>query len=359
MKNLLDFATNSEVNVRNLKKFSALVFEREIPCYDLPAGIILKVRPLFYGVNGYVRTLKTSKQRKAVIVVNSRTVLHTPKKRTNVVTWFYVYATIVHELEHIRLIQELESNKKIDFKRFIAALYQYNRYSWMYADNIFRGLIPIPNYARLQNRMTSLPELICTLNGFNRAYDVFGDLLEVDEKKTVLMMIASLVFLSNHMEITYGISAQPYNQFAQNLIIIQKKVEKDITVLKRLKQLQNIFDSNGILLSPEKMYQDRNAENAEYYDSLLVRLFLVYDMNWGHLFLKNTEFFRYMEKLANEYCMRTVYYLKNIQIGEVFLNADVLQDNAAMLIRNTERLNVLMKKFGMKHTSGSVFALYK
>lgn len=358
MIKILDFAINSEVNVRNLKIFSALVFERENLHYNLPSTFMLKVCPLFYGVNGYVRTMKTSKQRKTVVVVNSRTVLHTRKKHSSLVTWFYVYATIVHELEHIRLIQQLESVERTDFKRFIAALYQYNRYSWMHSDNIFRGLIPIPDYTKLQNRMTSLPELICTLTGFNRAFDVFGDLLEEKERKMFAMMIASLDFLCNHMEITYGTSAQPYNQFAQNIIAIQKKVRKDVTVLDQLKQLRNMFDPTGVIFSPMKMYQSRTVEDAEYYDSLLIRLFLVYDMNWGHLFSENMELFSHMEKLANEYCAHTVYYLKNLQIGGVFLSADVLQDNAAMLIRNTERLNVLMKKFGMKHTAGSVFALY-
>lgn len=65
-----------------------------------------------------------------------------------------------------------------------------------------------------------------------------------------------------------------------------------------------------------------------------------------------------MCRLANIYCSEAVNYLKNIVSGEVFLSKSVLQDNAAMLIKNVNTLNELMSLYHMPRTSGSVLPLF-
>ena len=93
-------------------------------------------------------------------------------------------------------------------------------------------------------------------------------------------------------------------------------------------------------------------------DEILIRLFISLSIDWTSIFATHTDFYNHIAALANNYCEKTVYYLKNISLGEVFLHKDILQDNAAMLIKNVHILNKLMNKYGMNHTSGSVLPVY-
>lgn len=85
---------------------------------------------------------------------------------------------------------------------------------------------------------------------------------------------------------------------------------------------------------------------------------MTYDMDWKSAFENSPELHKHIESLSNEYCRRSIEFMKNIHVGEVFLSKDLLQDNAAMLIRNTDKLNKLMQRFNMEHTTGSLIPLF-
>lgn len=93
-------------------------------------------------------------------------------------------------------------------------------------------------------------------------------------------------------------------------------------------------------------------------DELLVNLFITFDVDLTEMFEKDPEFKMRMSRLANEYCAKTITFIQQQKKGEVFLDDTILQDNAAMLIMNANRLNLLMEKYGMEHTGGSVIPLY-
>jgi hypothetical protein len=267
-------------------------------------------------------------------------------------TWFYIYATIVHELEHIQLTLDLEGQGLPEYKRFMAALCQTRKMQRKQWNGI------VPNYSQMKKRMTSLPELICTQVGFRRGFDVLSSAMDTQERELVSQMINSVGFLCKHLEITYATSSQPYNQFSRCILSIHEHVQKEPQLRSRYKQLGYIVDEIGNFYTPQFLYMQSQQDGQEFYDSMLIHLFILFDMNWQAAFDENKEMFLHMERLANQYCRQSVLYLKNMKMGEAFLGVDVLQDNAAMLIRNTERMNALMRRFGMKHTEGSLIPLY-
>ena len=76
------------------------------------------------------------------------------------------------------------------------------------------------------------------------------------------------------------------------------------------------------------------------------------------MFRKSPGLRNHLEELANRYCRSTIDYLKDSAIGRVFLDEAILQDNAAMLAKNVDRLNKLMVQYNMAHTEGSIIPLY-
>lgn len=341
----------------SIKRFSELVFAHEISRYDFDYPVFFKLRPNLNAINGYVQAYMLKQKRTATVTLNTVAFLRMAKK-DGVPVWFYIYTTIVHELEHLRLIKILETGECANFNDFAAALCQYNAYTKQNLSGLFDGLIPIPDYSKVKEGMTSLPELICTQKGMHRAFEVLNEVLSNEAKSTVLKMTESIDFLCEHIEITYRRSSQPYNQFAQNIITMSNRLAKDNSVSEKLKLLNCFFDKEGRPHSPVVLYERAINENEKLYNALLIHIFLLFDIDWKSIFTEHTELFSLLESLADTYCSQTVEYLKNISTGEIFLSVDILQDNAAMLIKNTERLNTLMKRYGMKRSGGSVFALY-
>ena len=359
MRRIIDFAKSMDINIKNIRSFANLVFEEERLRYKGSSEIKLCVYVFGSHVNGYVRTINVGSRRYARVVLNGFPFLQDKEHRNPTLTWYYIYATIVHELEHIRVAQLLEDNDSpVSFQTFMAGLCQHNRHS---STDWIRGISNysfVPNYVKNKRRTTSLPELICTQNGLHRAYEVMGRLLRERDRIIVETTMHSVDFLCDHIEITYERSAQPFNLFARNLLKIRNRIMRDRRCLDQMPQLKVIVDENGNLHSPLAWFNSMSETNRTFYHELLIRVFLFLNMNWEQYFAENKEFFDYMETLANEYCKRTVFYLKNMHMGEIFFEQDILQDNAAMLIKNTAWLNVLMDRFQMKHTYGSVVSMF-
>lgn len=253
----------------------------------------------------------------------------------------------------------LKNNEPPQYSRLLAAVQQLGLEDKR-RERTGNKIKTVPNYYKLKEirRITSLNELVCTQVGFQRAYDMLKELLSTEEKQAISMIMQSVDFLCSHLEISYKKSLQPYNLFAQSILGIQNRLKRDIQLLDNFPQLKYIVNVNGKIFSPEEWYQYENGAAPDFCDAMLIRLFLLFDMNWEDIFQRNHDFFLHMEQLANQYCQQTVYYLKNMEIGEVLWNQNILQDNAAMLIKNTAVLHKLMHKFGMKHTGGSVVSLF-
>lgn len=93
----------------------------------------------------------------------------------------FLYATIVHELEHLHLTRLLES-KGVNYREAVAALNQYCYRFWM-SNGIYDLLTP--RRRKTKKRYDSSPaEIQCNLVGMRRAYEMLSeDYLRIVRRK--------------------------------------------------------------------------------------------------------------------------------------------------------------------------------
>ena len=357
MKKILDYVQNKKVNFKTIRTFVQMVLKAETQRFQFSFPVYCKTVFFLSPINGYVRSIQSSRKKHACVVLNSYPFLLSKKERSQTLTWLYVYATVVHELNHLKIQTQLEEGGNYDYASFMAGLCQYNQHrNWIHS---LERISDAPDFMRLNHRSLTLLELICTQEGLHRAYAVLNEILSEDESSTINAIIYSVDFLLEHMEVHYSASSQPLYLFKKNLLDIHKKIQVDAGILNQLKQLSLLFDEKGNMHTPLAMFRRIDEENRKFYDAILIHL-LVNLQNltpWEQAFAENPDFHAYMEALANSYCQRSVNYLQDAHIFRAFISPDVLQDNAATLINTTNTLYTWMGIFNMKLTGGIVFPM--
>ena len=357
MKEILKYAQTKKVNSKTIRTFVQMVLKAETQRFQFPFPVSSNTVFFFGSINGYVRISRSQQKKHACVILNSYPFLLSKKKRSQTLTWLYIYATVVHELNHLKIQMQLEEGSNYDYTSFMAGLCQYNQHrNWIHS---LKRISVAPDFMRLNHRSLTLPELVCTQKGLHRAYDVFNEILSEDERSTINAIIYSVDFLCEHMEVHYGASSQPLYLFKKNLLDIHKKIQDDVGILNQLKQLSLLFDEKGNMHTPLAMFRRIDEANKAFYDSILIHLFVNLQnlTPWEQAFAESPDFHAYMEKLANEYCQRSVNYLEDAHMFKAFLCPDVLQDNAATLINTTNTLYAWMGMFNMKLTGGIVFPM--
>lgn len=271
---------------------------------------------------------------------------------------FYLYATIIHELKHIEL---LEKKNLGDYSELVAFWEEYRNFSRLrLLDGINLVLMGKNTRASQKKKYrVSAAEILCNLWAFQRSYLVLGSYLTEQERDTVETMIRSLSFLKEHLIISYSSGNHPYNLFPKMISEVQLVLKKDPGKrAEDLKPMQCLFLPDGQAKPVEQLFRERTDTNAMVTDGVLINWFICADMDFSGIFRKCPALKNHMEALANRYCAHAIGYLKDSGIGKVFLDDALLQDNGAMLVKNVDRLNKLIDRYAMAHTEGSIFALY-
>lgn len=359
---LCQFVRQKKVTAMNLYHFCELVIEEELKRRPLlnPPQFRIKFSPL--PVNGYVKMRLQGGTQHCIATINIFSLLRNRKGTYGAMCYFYLYATIVHELEHVRLLSELNTARIPEYRRFLATTQQILLSASTKRKGISRKIISQLNNTKIRRRhgIVSLDELICTKAGLKVAFAQLQNALSAEERRIIIEMIESVSFLCESLEIDYRSHDRAYNSFARTFSALAEAIHNAPILLQHFGQLAWLFDKDGSLVPIHLIFQyAKDHPETDLYDEFLIRLFISCDLEWSDFFKNCPAFQRYMEVLANNYCDRCVKYLKNMAVGEIFLKPQVMQDNAAMLIKNTARLNFLMEKFGMKHTKGSVIPLYR
>ena len=356
MTEYLDNGITGKYSLTHLKKYAQHVIDNEL-CGDLKKRVSIKCCLMPIPGNGYVGVRKVEDSYQYRIRINLLPFL-IGQYTSNRMRLFYLYATIVHELYHVQL---LECQKVASYCELMAFWEEHRDFTQLrLMDNL--GMLLMRKKAMVTQRnkyRASVAEILCNLTGFEKGYKVFGEYLSQTEIATIDKIIISLRFLGKHMAITYGHGNQPYNLFTKMVREIQPLLKKDPTKLSdSLKPMMCLFSLEGHVKSIEQLFSERTEENAQVIDGLLTHWFICADMDFSSIFEKEPALKVHLEKLANQYCAAAIQYMKNIEIGAVFLDEDILQDNAAMLVKNVDRLNKLMIRYDMVHVEGSIIPLY-
>lgn len=325
------------------KDYCKKVFAEEIEREGFK-GVTLKIinTPLVKS-NGYVKpNIKNSTYE---VVVN----LNSFKNLSSDDAMFYMYETIAHEIEHIKTFEKTKEEGFNDYEHFVSLL-EYISYLYELrqpAIDLNMGLVKRIMLSRKMSRNydVSTGEIKSSLEGYRKSKEKSG--FKKDDKK-VDIIIKSLEFLNNNLEITYdrnNISGLKLNIFLRNTSCYLKNFPE---LINKYKILGIVFNKSGIK-SIEELYDERNSENAKIIDNVI--LSMISESN-----IPQREDIRmYLCELISDYNQKTIDFHKNMKYGKVFIDSEKkLNDNLRAMINKSKYLNSVLRSMGMENKQGVV-----
>lgn len=354
------FMEQCDISKRSFALFCRLVFEKET---DRMQWSNWKQRPKLCIINlpirsnGIVHYLYVKNYRRARVIINIYPLLHS-EKCSNQMKFFYLYATIVHELEHIHLLHLAEQYAEPNYFEMLAAWDQLYRHRGMGVYKVSDLLFSRKKGNAEKRSAASTAEIFCNIQGFMQAYTVLKKYLWYSNQKLVIQMIDSLEFILQNQEITYDNKGRVLGSFVSTIkqMSIYHRYNSNASV--RFPMLKYLFYPDGSLISADDMIKKTGISDKYFYDAVLVRMFIWWDGDWNALFEKTEGLRERICELANDYCHQCITYLTNYDIARVFWTEEILQDNAAMLTKSICIIKAKMKEYEMETTVGGVFPLY-
>ena len=343
---------NYNVSYKNVENFAKEVLKEKASFETFKVKLWVGVIP--FGANGYTSAFKWKGTFHFFIFVNIYPYL-TDKNQTNRMKWFYIYTTLIHEITHIKLL--ISSNVEWEYATYIALIEE--------VANIKKNIIPqilsrwmIPG-KKSQKKIysTSSVELLCNYKGLESAYDMFQAFLTEKEKNAAMMLLRAAQFLIDHIEIGYYLDGIPYNKFNKSIVQVQQLTQKGYGLTENYPQLQKIYTVDGKLKSMEKIFRERTDANKSFLDRVIFQMFTNLELDYSSIFEENDALKKHIEFLANQYCEKCIDYVEHIKIGTIFLERELLDDNALLLAKNVRYVNQLMAKYGMVHTGENLFLI--
>ena len=339
---------------REIRGFCREVFRFETERRSI-ANAKLTFFPLPARMNGMLFAYYKEGEPRCKVLLNWFSCIRKNARSMNM-TLYYLYNTIVHELRHIELLDA----QRIHTYAELMAHYEETYTIALRRPIDFVYMLPLNKKrktARERQYQTSYAEVLCNLEGYTTALEAFRGVLPSEKVETLETVVDALKFLRSHIAITYNIRNHPYNSFVLAMHGLQSLFRRKEKQIKVTSLAQMLFDEKGQLKTMPHIAKAQNVDEAMI-DDILVNLFIVLDTDFSEVLESAPELKARLTRLANAYCEKTVQFIQNQKLGEVFLNEDVLQGNAAMLIMNADRLNQLMDKYGMERTGGGVIPLY-
>lgn len=335
---------------KEYKEFCSKVFKIETEQESLK-NIVLKLLPISI-INCYGYIIPELKKSEYKLVINSSKYagLSEEKKR------FYTYVTICHEIEHIKTFEKTKSKKYFDFEHFIALL-EY--ISYLKDLNVPYNKIDLNvKLSRLilkkmkQNYTISTGELKSSLVGYVKASN--SNL--VKKRENVDIVIDSLIFLNNNMNICYNNSGLIVDKFAYYLIKVRKYIIEYPEILQDYRILLNFFKDDGKMKDIYDIFSNITEENKKFYDRFIINLLSVLIPNQKFAeSMTDNKFKLYLEELINNYNLSAIHYYQNIELGKIFIdNEKILYENLKIILERIQNLNKISKSYSLKRTTGII-----
>lgn len=314
-------------------------------------NVRLKVIPIsIINCSGYmIPNIKKSEYR---IIINARNYskLSLEDKK------FYTYITICHEVEHIKAFEKTKDENYYVFEHFmtlieyISYLYDYN----ILYDEMQLGIVTkklILNELK-RNYKTSINELRSSLVGYMKA----NNLVSHKSKKSTELIIKSLVFLNDNMQVSYNRNGMVVDKFAFYMSKTIKYINKHPKILQEYKVLLNFFNANGSLKEVYELYNNITEENKMFYNNFIINLLSILIPNEKFVnSLDDKKFKSYLEELINAYNEKAVYYYQNIDLGAIYISdKKILYENLKVILSKIKRLNELSRVCNFKRTAGMI-----
>jgi|GEM_PF-4141677 hypothetical protein len=342
---------NKHVTYKVLKKYILEVYEELKEKEECNSDIHVIYVPI--KINGFLFS-KYNGTWKNEIFINVYTMLKASDKQ-NIMCYFYSYATLSHEIEHIRIINALGSSSNITYSRLLAMFEQIimnvKKKPLFLLDMVMTSNIAEKKY------YTSPIEISCIKSAYESALDYMKDDMPLSNYKNIYNICDAVSFWEDNMELGYYIKDRPYNLFVYLFDNIGKCLLQDKEIYDKYPIVSQLFNSDGTVLSIDRIFDNFYDLNRKLCDKIIIHLFMYYKTDYTDIFLQRREVKEYINKLANEYCKQVIRYYQNISFGACFLQESILIDNLIVMQSNVECLINLMKIYKMEHTDGGIIPL--
>lgn len=325
------------------KDYCKKVFDKEIQREKLDDVTLKIINTPLNNSNGYVNPNLKKETYQIVINLNSFKNLSEQDKI------FYIYETISHEIEHIKTFQKTQEEDFIDYDHFMSIL-EYISYLFELkqpALNMNMSLVKkiLLNKKMNRNYDVSSNELKASLEGYKKAKQYSES--NKDSKK-VDIILSSIEFLNNNIEVTYDRYNVPnikMNMFLRNASIYIKRFPE---ILNKYKSLRLIFNKEGIK-SIEELYNIRNDKNAKIIDNVVLGIININNIP------EDENIRDYISNLIVDYNHKVINYYKNINIGKVFIDDErKLNENMNIMLKRAKYLNMILSSMDRKNEYGLI-----
>jgi hypothetical protein len=347
--------------IQSLKSFCRALFYAKVDDLNLKEwAISLKFQCTPFRPNGYVQAIRTKKKWKFYISIN---LWHVSKNKcySNAERYFYASATLCHELHHVYLQVNGEKNRFDNYLDYIAFMEANGRFSNNYLAEVYSMIFSIKKYHqyRKYKYITTPAELVCMRYGYADSLSLLDSILSKNEKIVIERIVESISLVYETIEVSYLRNSQPINLFAKLLgnVVTASRKKSDFTT--RYPQFRLLLQETGDLRDFEDIYRIGKAEQLTYCADVVVRLFFFADES--SLMKKGLpdDMYNDIERWANKYIAMGIRYLQTKDLAKVILSDQIVEDNAAVIIKNITLLNRRMTLLGMKHNIGNVLPIYK
>lgn len=325
------------------KDYCKKVFDKEIQREKLNDVTLKIINTPLNNSNGYVNPNLKKETYQIVINLNSFKNLNEQDKI------FYIYETISHEIEHIKTFQKTQEEDFIDYDHFMSIL-EYISYLFELkqpALNMNMSLVKkiLLNKKMNRNYDVSSNELKASLEGYKKAKQYSES--NKDSKK-VDIILSSIEFLNNNIEVTYDRYNVPnikMNMFLRNASIYIKRFPE---ILDKYKSLKLIFNKEGIK-SIEELYSIRNDKNAKIIDNVVLGIININNIP------EDENIRDYISNLIVDYNHKVINYYKNMNIGKVFIDDErKLNENMNIMLKRVKYLNMVLSSMNRKNEYGLI-----
>ena len=360
MQDLISLCTFPATH-QSLKSFCRMLFYTRVNDFDLSEySISLKFQHTPFRPNGYVQALKTKTKWSFCITIN---LWHVSKNKSYSDTerYFYACATLCHELYHVYLYVNGEKCRFDNYLDYIAFMETTSRFSKNYLLEIYSMVFSTKEYYQYRKHayMTTPAELVCMRYGYSDALALMSSMLNERERIVMEQILESISLVCKSMEVSYLRNSQAVNLFAKLLGRVVAASHKKSDFTTRHPQFRPLLQETGALRDFEDIYRIGKAEQLNYCADIVVRLFCFADE--ASLAKKGLpdDMYKDLECWANEYIAMGIQYLQTKELAKIILPDQVVEDNAAVIIKNITLLNRRMALLGMKHDAGSVLPAYR
>lgn len=206
--------------------------------------------------------------------------------------------------------------------------------------------------------MSSSIELLCMERSHSIALDLFADILADDDFNQISQLYHAISLMEQCNEIKYVIPSWPVYKFAHVFAHLQHRITKRPEMLNMYPSLRCVFSPAGQLLSVDELCNKALDEENPFYYQIILRLFLEEQSDVEKQLRNNSVLFGQIERISNAYCQLCIDFVKNKQLCLKWFDKSLVEDNAAMMIKNYKKLERQMKKTGMRQYSGRIFPMY-